>query len=298
MAKTKKRDLVKIIGIGVFIIIGILSFLYSNGYIDPRTTDPVESNDTYIDFISCGQGDSALIVSGENVVLVDTATGDESSAVINHLKRRKIEKIDYLVLTHPHEDHIGGASFVLDEFEVGSVLMKRPTKGTEPTTKVYIELLKKIKIKEIPVFDATVGKEFSCGEWKFKVLGPIDEYKELNDQSVVLHGVYNHVSVLLKGDQESGAEKDLVEKYGSQLKSTIYAVSHHGSSGASCDELLNAVSPRYAVISCGSDNSYGHPHQEVLNRLDERNIRVYRTDIDGTVTLYTDGVSVEYKETI
>lgn len=298
MAKSKKRDLVKIIGISVFIIVGVLSFLYSNGYFYNDSPAMVEQTDTYIDFIDCGQGDSTLIVSGQSVMLVDTATGDEVDAVLNHLNDRKITQIDYLVLTHPHEDHIGGASAVLDAFEVGEILMKRPTKGTEPTTKVYLELLKKIKKMEIPVKNATVGMEFSCNRWSISILGPIDEYEDLNDQSIVLRGVYNDVSFLLKGDQESAAEKDLVERYGNSLGSTIYAASHHGSSNASCGELLNAVSPEFAIISCGIDNSYGHPHQKTLDRLNARNAKILRTDLNGTITLYTDGVCVEYKENV
>ncbi len=298
MAKKKKLDLVKIIGIVVFVLVGIGSYLYSQGYLPNQKQGAVAGEDTYIEFIDCGQGDSTLIVSENDVVLVDTTTGEDALAVVNHLKSRDIEKIDHLILTHPHEDHIGGASAVLDEFEVGKIIMKRPTQGTEPTTKIYIELLKKIKNLEIPVSDASVGLQFTCGEWDFTILGPIDDYKELNDQSVVLRGVIGDVSILLKGDQEASAEKDLVEEYGYELNSTIYAVSHHGSSGASCDELLNAVSPEYAVISCGKDNSYGHPHRETLDRLKEQHTKVFRTDLDGTVTLYTDGISVEHKENV
>ena len=298
MSRNKKPDLIKIIGIAVFMIVGILSFLYSEGYFQDKTAGVVTETDTYIDFISCGQGDSTLIVSGDDVMLVDTTTADESQSVVDHLKSRGIKEIDRLVLTHPHEDHIGGAGSILDEFEVGEILMKKPTKGTEPTTKVYIQLLKKIKTLEIPVKNAVLGDEFTCGKWNFTVLGPIDEYEDLNDQSVALRGVYDDISLLLKGDQESGAEKDLVEKYGYELRSTIYAVAHHGSSGASCDTLLDAVSPQYAVISCGVDNSYGHPHQETLDRLEACNAQIYRTDLDGTVTLYTDGKNVEYKENV
>ena len=298
MARNKKPDLIKMIGIAVFIIVGILSFLYSEGYFQDKTIGAVTETDTYIDFISCGQGDSALIVSGDGVMLVDATTADESQSVVDHLKDRGIKEIDLLVLTHPHEDHIGGAASVLDEFEVGQILMKKPTEGTEPTTKVYLQLLKKIKTLGIPVKNAVPGDGFSCGKWDFTVLGPIDEYEELNDQSVVLRGVYDDISVLFKGDQESGAEKELVEEYGNKLHSTIYAVGHHGSSGASCNALLDVVMPQYAVISCGADNSYGHPHQETLDRLEERNARIYRTDLNGTVTLYTDGKNVEYKEKV
>jgi competence protein ComEC len=294
MAKRKKHDIVKIIGILAFVIVGILSYLYSNGIIGEQTLEPME--DSYVDFIDCGQGDSALISSEGESVLVDTSTSDESESVVSHLKKRGISKIGVLILTHPHEDHIGGAEAVLEQFEVEKIIMKRPTKGTEPTSAVYISLLKKIKEKDVEVVNATPDVKFSCGHWEFSVLGPIEEYEDLNDQSIVLHGFYGKTSILFKGDQEKKAEKDLLDRYGGQLRSTIYAVSHHGSRSSSCDEILDAVRPQYAVISCGDENSYGHPHKETLERLEERGIAVFRTDIDGTVTFITDGVTIEHKE--
>ncbi len=289
MAKKKKFDLLKAIGIAVFLAVGILSYLYSNGYI---LTGNHPSADTYIDFIECGQGDSTLIVSDDCATLVDATTGKDAQKVVEHLKERNIKRIDHFILTHPHEDHIGGAEDILDSFDVGTIYMRRPTKGTEPTTKVYLNLLKKIKSLGKTVHTVEAGDLFESGEWTFEVFGPLKDYEDLNDQSVVLKGTYQGVSVLLTGDMESGVEKDLCEAYGADLNSTILKVGHHGSRTSSSAAFLKAVSPQYGVISCEAGNSYGHPHKEALNRLKKYNVVTFRTDRDGTVTLITDGRAV------
>ncbi len=289
MARKKKVDLLKAIGIAVFIAVGILSYLYSNGYMEANNQP---SADAYIDFIDCGQGDSILIVSDGCATLVDATTGKDAEKVVKHLEDRNIEKIDHFILTHPHEDHIGGAEAILDSFEVETIHMRRPTKGTEPTTKVYLNLLKKIKSLDKTVHAVQAGDLFECGEWNFEVFGPLNDYEDFNDQSIVLKGTYQGISILLTGDMESGAEKDLCEKYGADLSSTILKVGHHGSRSSSSASFLEAVSPQYGVISCEAGNSYGHPHKEALNRLNKQNISIFRTDLDGTITLNTDGQTV------
>ncbi len=289
MARRKKFDLLKAISIAVFVAVGILSYLYSNGYIG--TNNP-PSADAYVDFIDCGQGDSTLIVSDGCATLIDATTGKDAQKVVEHLKGRNIKKIDHFILTHPHEDHIGGAEVILDTFEVETIHMRRPTKGTEPTTKVYLNLLKKIKSLGKTVHAVDAEDLFESGEWSFKVFGPLKDYEDLNDQSVVLKGTYQGVSILLTGDMESAVEKDLCEAYGDDLKSTILKVGHHGSRTSSSAIFLKAVSPQYGVISCEAGNSYGHPHKEALNRLKKHNVEILRTDLDGTVTLITDGRNV------
>lgn len=298
MARKKKTGRIRVISIAVLIIIGIVSYFYSQGIISfDDVGSGVSEADTFVDFIDCGQGDSTLICSGNSVALIDTSTKDEEDAVINHLKSRKIHSIDHLILTHSHEDHIGGAVKVIEEFDVKKIYMSEPPEGKEPTTRVYRNLLEIILEKEIDLSFVRPQDRFTCGMFEFEILGPIDSYEDPNDQSIVLRGEYDKVSILFKGDQETVAEQELVERYGSRLKSTIYAVGHHGSRTASCDALLNAVRPRYAVVSCGEGNSYGHPHKEALDRLKTVDATVYRTDKDGTVTFLIDGKAVEYKET-
>ncbi len=290
----KKLDVVKLIGIAIFLLVGLISYLYTNElWIFKK--EPVGETESYVDFIDCGQGDSTLIVSNGSATLIDATTGDHAEDIIAHLERRGVKKIDHFVLTHPHDDHIGGAVDVLDAVDVGRIYMKEPTEGTEPTNSVYMKLLNKIDEENHDILLVEVGDTFDCGDFRFTVLGPIEDYTDLNSQSIVMSAVYNKASFLFTGDQESPAERDLAERYGADLRSTVLKLGHHGSSGSSCAAFLDAVAPRYAVISCGYDNRYGHPHDETLDRMEEYGITYYRTDFDGTVTAYTDGNTVSFE---
>lgn len=291
--KRIKKDYIKSIGVIIFIAVGIVSALYAReGRLFPKSDEDFTS-DCYVDFIDCGQGDSTLMVSDGAVALIDATTGDNAKSVIDHLKQRGIERIDHFFLTHPHEDHIGGAQEVLETFAVKNIYMRRPTAGTEPTTSVYLNLLKTIKKQGKSVHAVEPDEMIQCGDLKIKILGPVEDYKDLNDQSIVLRAEYEKISFMITGDQEIPAEKDLLSYHGaSAMKSTVLKMGHHGSSTSSGASFLNAVSPDYGVISCGADNSYGHPHKETISRLEKMGIVYYRTDLQGTVTFYTDGSNI------
>ncbi|MBQ8894233.1 MAG: MBL fold metallo-hydrolase [Clostridia bacterium] len=291
MARRKKKDLVKIIGIIIFVV-GIVSYLKANTDLFNKGPE----GDCYVDFIDCGQGDSSLIVSNGVTTLIDASTREDGEKVVDHLEERGIKKIDHFLLTHPHEDHIGGAIAVLESFDVENIYMKRPTEGTEPTTSVYLNLLKKIKEQGKTVHAVEVNDSFECGAVTFNVLGPVEDYEDLNDQSVILRGQIGEISFLFTGDQESSAEKDLVAYYGDTLESTVLKVGHHGSSGSSSKAFLQAVAPEIGIISCGEDNSYGHPHDEALKRLEKQQVEIYRTDTQGTITVTTDGKTIQCTE--
>lgn len=291
MKRIRKKQ-IRLLAILIVIIVSAVSYWIANSK-DKRI--PPDA-DCYVDFIDCGQGDSILVVSEGETTLIDATTGRSEENILDHLKERGIERIDHFILSHPHEDHIGGADVILDEFEVGNIYMKRPTAGTEPTSSVYISLLKQIKSLGKTVHAVEIGDVITCGAVTFSVLGPLEDYEDLNDQSVVLRGEIGEISFLFTGDQESAAEKDLVKEYGKSLQSTILKMGHHGSSGSSSDRFLDAVQPKYAIISCGKDNSYGHPHKEAIERLEERGISYYRTDLQGTITVKTDGKIIEVTE--
>lgn len=294
----RKKDLVKWIGIVVFVLVAVVSYLTAEHPDILQIGKVTDENKGVVDFIDCGQGDSALILSEGEAALIDASTGSETEKIISHLKDRGVKTIKHFVLTHPHEDHIGGAKEILETFEVENIYMKRPTKGTEPTSAVYINLLKEIQRQGKGVINAEVGKTFSCGAFEFDVLGPLGEYQDTNAQSIIVRAEYGDCSFLFTGDMEKDAEEDLVEHYGVDLDSTVLKVGHHGSDTSSCTAFLKAVSPQIAVISCGEDNSYGHPHDEALQRLEEQKAKIYRTDLSGTVTVYTDGNKVEVQEAV
>lgn len=291
MANKKKGDLIKVIGIVVFIAVAIVTVLQN--HFGSSDSNAEVTTDCYVDFIDCGQGDSSLLVSDGVVTLIDASTRSDGEKVVKHLEKRGINKIDHFVLTHPHEDHIGGAVDVLEAVHVENIYMKRPTVGTEPTTSVYINLLKKIKELGMTVHAVKPEDTFESGSFNVTILGPVNEYTDFNDQSIVLRAECGKISFIFTGDQEIPAEEDLVSRYGRLLQSTVLKMGHHGSSTSSGNAFLDVVDPEYAVISCGVDNSYGHPHKEAIARLDKRDISYLRTDEQGTITFYTDGKTIK-----
>jgi len=298
----KKIDWVKWIGIAVFLAVAVFSYTYTNYPHLFGKTVPVgnlsDKNAGIVEFIDCGQGDSTLILSQGEVTLIDTSTGKNAEQVLDHLENRGIDQIDHLVLSHPHEDHIGNAQEVLENYDVENIYMKRPTSGTEHTSAVYINLLKEIQSQGKTVHSVKVGDTFTCGLFTFTILGPLDDYEDLNDQSIVLRGVMGDCSFLFTGDMEADAEEELVNQYGPQLRSTVLKLGHHGSSTSSCERFLKTVLPQFGVISCGEDNSYGHPHKETMARLEDLQIKTYRTDTMGTITVYTDGKTIDFGEVV
>ncbi len=299
MKKKKSKDWLRNGSITFFLLVAVLSFLYGNAgwlFPDEKPAESALSANGTVHYLDCGQGDCAVVVSEGSVVLIDAGPADASAEVIAYLKRLNVEKIDDLILSHPHEDHIGGAEDVLKAFPVGEIYMQRPTQGTEPTTSVYTNLLQEIKAQGKTVHATAPGDTFTAGAFQFTVLGPLQAYPDLNDQSVILRAQDQQTSFLFVGDQEKEAEKDLVLQYGDALSSAVLKVGHHGSSTSSSEDFLKAVSPAYAVISCGVDNPYGHPHQEILDALKQQKISCFRTDKNGSIVFSTDGKTVVAEE--
>ena len=245
-----------------------------------------------VHFIDCGQGDCEAIVSNGTLTVIDSGPSKSANSTLSYIKSLGFSKIDNLVLTHAHEDHIGGAKQLVENFQIGTIYMSKPKSGTEPNTEVYRQLLKAIAAKELKITTAKSGMTFDAGAFSMQILSPSKDYDELNDQSVVIHAVYDDISFLFTGDAEAEPMNAMLGSYYSSLKSTVLKVGHHGSKTSTTKKWLAAVQPQYAVISCEQGNDYGHPHGKVLNYLDDANAKVYRTDINGSVVMKTDGKTV------
>ncbi len=244
-----------------------------------------------VHFIDVGQGDSILIQSGEDAMLVDGGTNESGGIVVNYLKSQGIKRLNYLVGTHPHEDHIGGLDDVIRSFEIGTVIMP----DTAHTTRTYEDVLDALLEKELSVTLPVPGESFGLGDASFTILAPderimaeADRTDDLNNMSVGLRLVYGSTAFVMCGDAETLSEEAMVES-GIPLQADVLKLGHHGSSTSSSEAFLEAVSPSSAIISCGRDNSYGHPHQETLEKLDRLGIRTYRTDEQGTLVAESDG---------
>lgn len=259
-------------------------------FMDPPREETPVTGDLDVHFIDVGQGDASLILTPEgNAMLIDTGESSEKELLIAYIESLGVDALDYLVLTHPHSDHIGGASAILSAFEVKAVLMP----DAETDTATFLRVLEAIDEEGCGVTVPKVNDTVTLGSAVFTVLGPVDSYRDLNDTSLVLRMDYGSTSFLFTGDAEVPSEEDMLARHpSSAFKADVLKLGHHGSSTSTSTEFLSAVLPTYAVASCGENNEYGHPHRETLSLLTNKNITLLRTDEDGSVVFTSNGSKV------
>ncbi|MBE6587736.1 MAG: MBL fold metallo-hydrolase [Ruminococcaceae bacterium] len=287
MAKYKKRSYGKLSAGTVAVLVLVFIVLYVFDAIGGAGNNSI-SGDCEFHFVDVGQGDCAMIISEEAVVVIDAGPQDHAESTEKYIKSYT-DTIDYLILTHPHEDHIGGADELFESIKVKNVLLSDAYTDTVTFTK----LLDVIDKSGANVIEAKAGDSYNAGDIKFTVLAPLSEFTDLNDYSVVTKVEYGSTSAIITGDVEHNNERLMAEEYTYfGLHANIYQVAHHGSSTSNHEDFIDAVSPDFAVIQCGEDNSYGHPHFETIDKLEERKIPYYRTDKMGHIVFVSDGKDV------
>lgn len=243
-----------------------------------------------VHFIDVGQADAALVACDGRYMLIDGGNAEDSDLIYSYLERRRVRHLDLMVASHAHEDHIGGLSGALNCATVDTALCP----VTEYNSKVFQNLVKYLEAQGKALTVPEPGDRFTLGSARVEILGPVEEYDETNDTSIVLRIDYGDTSFLFTGDMEKGAEADLIES-GANLRATVLKAGHHGSDTSSGYQFLREVMPRYAVISVGEGNKYGHPSDEVLSRLRDAGTEVYRTDMQGHIIASSDGRSVTFR---
>lgn len=245
-------------------------------------------------YIDVGQGDCELIHTPSGNILIDAGESlpENAAKIISFAKQLEIEKFDCVIATHPHSDHIGSMADVLEKIPADQIIMPELPEEETPTTRVYENLLDTITRLEIPVLPAVPGEQYEIAGVTLEILAPLEEDENLNNMSVVVKMRYQDASFLFDGDAESGSERAMLAS-GEDLRADILKAGHHGSRTSSTKDYLEAVRPEIAVISCGEGNSYGHPHQQTLDKFNALGIRSFRTDINGTITIGTDGNTCE-----
>ena len=255
-----------------------------------RNDDDNAESSLRVNFIDVGQGDSEFIeLPNGETLLIDAGTNETGADVVNYIESLGYSSIDYVVGTHPHEDHIGGLDDVIRTFDVESVYMPKVTADT----KTFEDVLDAVDEKGLTINTAKAGVTLVDGDrLSVKMLAPVlDEYDNTNDYSAVIKVVYGDTSFLFTGDAEEYAESLIT----GDVSADVLKVGHHGSSTSTGEAFLERVSPSYAVISCGLGNSYGHPHIETMEKLGSLGIPVLRTDEMGTVVAESDGTEINIK---
>ncbi len=243
-----------------------------------------------IHYLDVGQGDATLILCDGHAMLIDAGDNDQGTAVQSYLESQGVTTLDYVIGTHPDADHIGGLDVVLYKFDCKTVIMP----DFEKDTRTYDDVVQTMKQKRYKNTLPEVGTVYELGSAVFTIVAPDGEYGDnANDYSVGILLQHGENRFLFTGDAEEASEADMLEN-GIDLKADVFKAAHHGSRTANTEEFLQRVEPDYAVISCGEDNSYGHPHGEVMNRLRAMGTSVFRTDEQGTIVAYSDGTQITF----
>ena len=237
-----------------------------------------------VHFIDVGQALSVLVECDGQFMLYDGGNVDDGSLVVSYLQQQGVEELQYVFCSHAHEDHVGGLAAALAYFPAHHVYAP----VTEADTKCFRDFVKYTQQQGLSVEVPAAGTVWQLGSATVTQLGPVAQYSDTNDTSLVLRLDYGSTSFLLTGDMEADAERDLVNT-GANLKADVLQVGHHGSSTSTSYIFLNSVLPEMGVISCGVNNKYGHPHEETLSILRDAGVDVYRTDLLGTITIGSDG---------
>ncbi|MDF2487173.1 MAG: hypothetical protein K0R46_3341 [Herbinix sp.] len=289
MSRRTKQVLSRVGGIVLLAVLALLINQYiSESEKDISMSTSMPSGIMEVHFIDVGQGDAILVETGSSTMLIDAGENSKGTIVKEYLENQQITKLDYVIGTHPHSDHIGGLDTIIDSFEVGKVLLPKVTH----TTKTFEEVLDALEEHDLTVTAPQVGDRYYLGSASFTILAPsAATYEELNNYSIAIKLTFGDNSFLLAGDAEKLSEDEMLST-GINLSADVLKLSHHGSSYSSSTEFLEMVDPSYSIVCVGKDNEYGHPHSETLQAVLDRNIKLYRTDEQGSVVFTSDGQTI------
>lgn len=291
--KKKKINVIKLI-IGICIVIYML---FNSEYLDDlkanleNTKEVINDNisNTMLDnttnlqvyVLDVGQADSILIKSNDKYALIDAGCNETGDELVSYLESLGIEKFEHVIATHPHEDHIGGMDNIIENFDVNNFYMP----DILTTTKTFEDVLNALEVKNLQYTTPNIDDKFYLNDAIFTVLYLDNNEDNLNDSSIILRLEYGNNSFLFMGDASSEVEEKILNK---NIKSDVLKVGHHGSEYSSSNEFLKKVGASYAVISVGTNNSYNHPSNLALKRLEKNNMKIYRTDTNGTILFNSD----------
>ena len=276
----------------------ILRFLGLDGFGGNTVIHNAESTDFdfAVYYLDVGQGDSELIIAGDTAVLIDAGEAEYGQRVLSAIKALNVKKLDYIIATHPHSDHIGGLATVINGIDVEKIIAPKVPENMIPTSSVYENFLIAVNDNNKKLKPARAGDVYSLGAGaQMEIIAPIgNDYSDLNDYSVVCRVTYGDTSFMFTGDASNPSEKDMIGS-GMELFSDVLKVGHHGSRYSSSEDFLLKTAPSLCIISCGAGNTYGHPNEEAVRRIEKITGNIYRTDICGNIAVFSDGEKLYVK---
>ena len=280
LRKIQNLSIIILIIISIFLLKSLLNFNQAN--INPK--------EMKIHFIDVGQGDSILVQVNYKNLLIDSGSKSEKDKLIKYLKTLNIAQFDYVIATHPHEDHIGNMDYIINNYKIINFYSPKVTSDT-PSFENMTEALSRKNLK-IKILKANTSSIDLGDNTIFEIFSPnLENYDNLNNYSPIIKITYGDNSFLFTGDAEEDIEREVLSK-NFNLKSDVLKVGHHGSSTSSCMDFLNSVNPSISIISVGKHNTYGHPTKNTLNNL--KNTSLFRTDKNGSIIITSDGKSIKY----
>ncbi len=273
---------------GVLLLALLFIVVYYFSMKENRSDTVNQAGSMEVHFIDVGQGDAILIEADHSAMLIDSGDFSKHSVLTDYLDSQNITKLDYVIATHPHIDHIGSLDSVLKTYEVEKIILP----DVLHTTKTYENLLDTIEKRNLSVTKAQVGNLYYLGSASFTILAPnSSNYEDVNNSSIVIRLCYGKSTFLFTGDAETPSEEEMLAS-GMDLSADVIKLGHHGSAYSSGKKFIEAVNPTYAVVSVSGDNDYGHPHPRTLRTINRQNIKLYRTDKQGTIIFHTDGSTI------
>ena len=279
----------------ILLIIILMGFYYVDRYIvndkkdnQYKMVEVTTDNKLRVYFIDVGQADSIVLSINNHNMLIDSGNYNDRFKLTKYIKSLGINKFDYIIGTHAHEDHIGSMSYILNNFDFDHYIM--PSTETKYNSYIYTikSLNKKNKTLEEPIIDSNIKlDDVSCN-----IIYSDNDNEEINNNSIIMKCTFFNNSYLFTGDTTSDIEHKILDK---DLKSDVLKVAHHGSRYSSSAVFLDKVNPKYAIIPCGVDNEYGYPHKVTLDKLNKLNIKIFRTDLDGTIISTSDGNNISFE---
>ncbi len=302
MAKKSSSDKKKTLTYLVLVVLLVTTLLEGMGYkplewLRSKFSGVYETfdEDLTVHFIDVGQGDCIFISAGDKNMLIDCGEASEADAVISYLNKRGVKRLDYVVGTHTHSDHMGGMGDIIREYDVGEVIMPHMSDADIPDTRYFENYLDACSEKGMYITEAEVGRVITLGDASAEIIAPVSaDYSNTNNYSIGIILTHGMNDFLFTGDAEKLAEDEMLAT-GKLDHVRVYKVGHHGSDTSSSSDFIDAISPEYAIIMCGAGNSYGHPHDKIVKRLSKYTKEIYRTDLCGTVVCESNGVNLRIR---